>query len=265
LRKRGSRIAERAHGVGERVLRSGRRWTRGPRNMEKGLIIETPPFDVYEQMAADEALCETLPARYVLRFYNWKGDGVTFGYSQRRKAVGEAVAASGSAITDLVRRPTGGGIVFHESDLTFSFIFHSPGAYFEPGRTYDRLHRAINAEYARLGVHYELLNEKTTDYAVNDPVMSCFSKPVNMDILYNGKKVLGGALRKLGDYMLYQASFQAPDARKNSGMHRNAVIKALGTEFGLAWDVQAMEPATLERTAAAAEGKYRTRAWNERI
>ncbi len=233
--------------------------------MEKGLIIETPPLDVYEQMAADEALCETLPAPYVLRFYNWKAPGITFGYSQRRKAVAEAVTAAGCGITDVVRRPTGGGIVFHQADLTFSFIFHSPGVYFEPGKTYDRLHRAINAEYARLGVSFDLLNEKTKDYAVNDPVMNCFAKPVNMDILYNGKKVLGGALRKLGDYMLYQASFQAPDARGNASLHRNAVIKALGAEYGLEWEVAAMAPAALAKTGEIASAKYRTAAWNERI
>ncbi len=233
--------------------------------MQKALIIETPPLDVYEQMAADEALCETLPAPYVLRFYNWKTPGITFGYSQRRKAVAEAVAAAGCAITDVVRRPTGGGIVFHQADLTFSFIFHSPGVYFEPGKTYDRLHRVINAEYARLGVSCDLLNEKTKDYAVNDPVMNCFAKPVNMDILYNGKKVLGGALRKLGDYMLYQASFQAPDARGNAGLHRNAVIKALGTEYGLEWEVAAMAPAALAKTGEITAAKYRTATWNERI
>jgi lipoate-protein ligase A len=233
--------------------------------MEKGLIIETQQLDVYEQMAADEALCETMPAPYLLRFYNWKAPGITFGYSQRRKAVAQAVAAAGSAITDVTRRPTGGGIVFHESDLTFSFIFPSPGAYFEPGKTYDRLHRAINAEYARLGISFDLLNEKTKDYAVNDPVMSCFAKPVNMDILYNGKKVLGGALRKFGEHMLYQASFQAPDARTNSGLHRNAVIKALGGEYGLEWESAEMPAAARGKAAAIAEGKYRTSAWNERI
>ena len=233
--------------------------------MEKGLIIETQPLDVYGQMAADEALCETMPAPHVLRFYNWAGPGVTFGYSQRRKAVAEAIAAAGSPITAVTRRPTGGGIVFHETDLTFSFIFHSPGAYFEPGKTYDRLHRAINAEYARLGISFDLLNEKTRDYAVNDPVMNCFAKPVNMDILYNGKKVLGGALRKFGDHMLYQASFQAPDARPNGAVHRNAVIKALGAEFGLEWEVAAMPAVALAKAAALAEGKYRTPAWNERI
>ena len=233
--------------------------------MKKGLIIETQPLDVYGQMAADEALCETMPAPYLLRFYNWKEPGITFGYSQRRKAVAEAIAAADCRITAVTRRPTGGGIVFHETDLTFSFIFPSPGAYFEPGKTYDRLHRAITAEYSRLGVSFDLLNEKTKDYAVNDPAMNCFAKPVNMDILYNGKKVLGGALRKFGGYMLYQASFQAPDARSNSALHRNAVIKALGGEFGLEWEAAEMPEAARAKAGAIAEAKYRTAEWNERI
>ena len=233
--------------------------------MNTALIIETYPLDVYGQMAADEALCEALPAPYILRFYNWKEPGITFGYSQRLKAVDEAIAAAGSALKAVTRRPTGGGIVFHETDLTFSFIFPSPGAYFEPGKTYDRLHRAITAEYSRLGVTFDLLNEKTRDYAVNDPVMSCFSKPVNMDILYNGKKVLGGALRKFGDHMLYQASFQAPDARANSALHRNAVIKALGGEFGLQWEAAEMREDIRAKTGTIAETKYRTPGWNGRI
>jgi lipoate-protein ligase A len=233
--------------------------------MEKGLIIETQPLDVYGQMAADEALCEEMPAPYILRFYNWKEPGITFGYSQRRKAVAEAVAASGCIITAVTRRPTGGGIVFHETDLTFSFIFPSPGAFFEPGKTYDRLHRSINAEYARLGIPFDLLNEKMKDYAVNDPVMNCFAKPVDKDILYNGKKVLGGALRKFGGHMLYQASFQAPDARANAELHRNAMIRALGGEFGLEWEAAEIPSAARQKAAAIAEGTYRTAAWNERI
>ncbi|MBI4350464.1 MAG: hypothetical protein HY550_03400 [Elusimicrobia bacterium] len=233
--------------------------------MTKALIIETPPLDVYGQMAADEALCEALPAPYLLRFYNWKGPGVTFGYSQRRKAVAEAMAAAGCPLKAVTRRPTGGGIVFHGTDLTFSFIFPSPGAYFEPGKTYDRLHRAITAEYTSQGVAFDLLSGKTGDYAVNDPVMNCFARPVSMDILYNGKKVLGGALRKFGAHMLYQASFQAPDARAEAPRHRNAVIKALGGEFGLEWEVTGLPEETGYRAAALADAKYRDPAWNGRI
>ncbi|MEK7722407.1 MAG: hypothetical protein AAB359_08460 [Elusimicrobiota bacterium] len=231
----------------------------------KGLIVETPPLDVYGQMAADEALCETMPAPYVLRFYNWKGPGITFGYSQRRQAVGEVITAAGSTIKAVTRRPTGGGIVFHETDLTFSFIFPSPVACFEPGKTYDRLHRAITAQYSLLGAGFELLKEKTKDYAVNDPVMNCFARPVNMDILYNGRKALGGALRKFGGHMLYQASFQTPDARSNSVLHRNAVAEALAGEFGLEWEAAEMPEDARLKTGAIAEAKYRAPEWNERI
>jgi hypothetical protein len=83
--------------------------------------------------------------------------------------------------------------------------------------------------------------------------------------LYNGTKVLGGALRKFGDHMLYQASFQAPDARTNAAAHRNAVIKALGAEFALEWEVAAIGEAARDRAGTIAEDKYRTTTWNERI
>ena len=232
--------------------------------MPEGLIIETHPFDAYEQMAADEVLCDALLSPHTLRFYNWSGPGITFGYSQRIQAVRAGLGPERSALPR-VRRPTGGGIVFHESDLTFSFVFHQPGVYFEPAKTYDRLHRAITGGYASEGVSFELLNEKTADYKTNNPVMNCFAKPVNLDILYNGKKVLGGALRKFGDYMLYQASFQAPDARSDAAFHRNIIITALGAEFGLSWHSVGFTEREADKVKTLTLSKYAAREWNERI
>jgi len=229
------------------------------------LIVETPPFDACQQMAADETLCDTLPAPHILRFYNWKCAGVTFGYSQRYKAVMSALSAGENRAPAAVRRPTGGGIVVHETDLTFSFIFPAPEVYFEPVKTYNRLHSAISAQYSQLGLNFDLLGEATADYAVNDPVMNCFSKPVSMDMLYNGKKVLGGALRKFGSRMLYQASFQAEDARSRADFHRNVILKALGREYGIRWHSTGADQATIERISSLARLKYATPAWNERI
>jgi lipoate-protein ligase A len=137
--------------------------------------------------------------------------------------------------------------------------------YFEPGKTYNRLHKSITSAYESAGVNFSLLNEKTKTYAVNNPVMDCFLKPVNMDILYNGKKVLGGALRKFGGKMLYQASLQAEDARSNAGFHKNAVLKALGSEFGLNWHTAGADGKTLDGLKALARAKYSCAAWNERI
>jgi lipoate-protein ligase A len=230
----------------------------------EGLILDTPPFSVYEQMAADEVICDALPSPYTLRFYNWNGPGVTFGYSQRVAPVRAALGPEKAALP-LARRPTGGGIVVHEGDLTFSFVFSQPGAFFEPAKTYDRLHRAITGAYADRGVGFELLSEKTADYRPNSPAMDCFAKPVNLDILYNGKKVLGGALRKFGDHMLYQASFQAPDARDNADFHRSVITGALGTEFGLSWRAGGFSARETAKAKALALSKYGSSEWNERI
>jgi hypothetical protein len=77
--------------------------------------------------------------------------------------------------------------------------------------------------------------------------------------------VLGGALRKFGDNMLYQASFQAPDARGNSGFHRRVIIKALGTEFGLSWRSAGFSESEKTKVKDLALSKYGSREWNERI
>ncbi|HBE89120.1 MAG TPA: hypothetical protein DDW67_08285 [Elusimicrobia bacterium] len=231
----------------------------------KGLLVESPPADVYGQMAMDEALCETLPAPFMLRFFRWKGTGITFGYAQRAREVEEAAAARGLAGADMTRRPTGGGIVYHLSDLTFSLIFPSSGDDFRPMETYDRLHRAINSAYARRGFGFELSNARTASYAVNAPVMDCFSKPVSLDILYNGKKVLGGALRKFGGRMLYQASLQTEDARTGAARHEAAIAEGLAAELQADWEKAPLAEDALARAGALAEEKYRSAEWIRRI
>jgi len=231
--------------------------------MEKAFIILTPPLEVYEQMAADEYFCEIMPRKYLLRFFNWAADGITFGFSQRHGEVLQKLGEEdrGSRIT---RRPTGGGIVFHRSDLTFSFIFYSPGD-FNPYATYEKLHTAINEEYAAGGVPLKILNSRGGSYAVNNPVMDCFSKPVDKDLMAGGKKVLGGALRKFSDYMLYQASFQMEDSRKDSALHSETMTEALAKGYGLLFEPYSATENDLDKIRKLGYNKYRSREWIERI
>lgn len=65
-------------------------------------------------MALDEALLESAAAP-LLRFYRWRRPALSFGYFGRYDE-----AAAQSSHREIVRRWTGGGIVPHGDDLTYS-------------------------------------------------------------------------------------------------------------------------------------------------
>src|ERR1051325_6961950 len=82
------------------------------------LIIhyDEPPHSAAMNMSIDHALLEstTIPT---IRFYHWRSPALSFGYFGKFSHV--AVYA---AKRNLVRRWTGGGIVLHGDDLTYSII-----------------------------------------------------------------------------------------------------------------------------------------------
>src|SRR5438034_8457361 len=90
-------------------------------------------------MAIDEALLEsaTVPS---IRFYGWHSPALSFGYFGRFSDV-----AIYAGERDLVRRWTGGGIVFHGDDLTYSIVLRSSDPAFRESSMmfYERIHRAL--------------------------------------------------------------------------------------------------------------------------
>jgi lipoate-protein ligase A len=71
-------------------------------------------------MAFDEALLEAvhLAGNPILRLYGWNEPAATFGYFQKWAEV-----ASWIKLRPLIRRPTGGGLVPHDADWTYSLVF----------------------------------------------------------------------------------------------------------------------------------------------
>ena len=106
-------------------------------------------------MAMDEALLENAPliGKPVLRFYGWTEPASTFGYSQKIAEV-ERV----TMLRPLIRRPTGGGLVPHDRDWTYSAVFPPSHAWYELKATesYERIHQWIVDAFTRIGVDTRL-------------------------------------------------------------------------------------------------------------
>ena len=90
-------------------------------------------------MAIDEALLEfaVVPS---IRLYRWHAPALSFGYFGKFADV-----ACYEHDRDLVRRWTGGGIVFHGDDLTYSIVIPASDSAFAESSTaiYEKVHRAL--------------------------------------------------------------------------------------------------------------------------
>lgn len=228
----------------------------------KAIIVETPAFNVYQHMACDEIMCENMPFDFILRFYRWSGDGITFGFSQRYLNI-LSVLDEKRKNYPITRRPTGGGIVIHEYDLTFSLIFYSPGE-FNPVKTYTMLHSAIHKQYIKRGIDLTIARTPNISYDTNNPVMECFKKPVDMDLVSEGRKILGGALRKFADYMLYQASLQFENARFSS-THQDAIKSAFEELFNVRFERFVIDEKYINQIEKKKDTKYISDDWIKRI
>jgi len=160
-------------------------------------------------MAIDEALLEsaTVP---LLRLYRWDHAALSFGYFGKFADVG---AHAGKR--DLVRRWTGGGIVFHGDDLTYSIVIPAADSAFAHSTMsiYEKVHEALREALVARGQHAVVAAIADRGTGVSKPGYHghCFANPVHADVLVNGEKVAGAAQRKTRAGLLQQGSIQHVD------------------------------------------------------
>lgn len=208
-------------------------------------------------MALDEAVFTHAPdGALVLRFYDWKGPGVTFGYSQACRFAESAARHKGFEGLPLVRRATGGGVVFHDGgELTFSLVF--PWERLSaPDLIYKNIHRGIHLGLKARGLATRLWSAAR---APGEPTV-CFTRPEPMDlVLDDGRKLLGGALRRRAGRGLYQGSLRSP-------WPKDAVREAVAAGLGLEWG-RSPQTALLGEWVSSGKdlvAKYRSEAWLRR-
>jgi lipoyl(octanoyl) transferase len=196
-------------------------------------------------MAIDEALVSNA-AVPILRFYRWRQPSVSFGYFGRYAEV-----ANQANEREIVRRWTGGGIVPHGRDVTYSVIIPARHPWFERSslEIYSALHEAIRRALEMNGVTAALAASTSPKISEN-----CFVNAVRADVISGDRKIAGAAHRRTKAGLLHQGSIQQPNLPDRFRMD---LAKLLFAEYL----PKTISPDTLERAERIAEAKYGTGEW----
>ncbi len=216
-------------------------------------------------MALDEALLEAMTRLRapVLRFYGWTEPAVSFGYFQRFAEVEQA-----TLLRPLVRRPTGGGIVPHDADWTYSFAvppqhdWHSLPAI----ESYRRMHDWVRLGFEKLNVHTELARDKKALIGSGKSAApgECFAGHEKFDVLWHGKKIAGAAQRRNKLGLLIQGSVQPPPLSVARENWETAMRATASEAHSIEWKKLSPDNALLSRTAELARQKYSRVDYNQK-
>jgi lipoyl(octanoyl) transferase len=158
-------------------------------------LSDPEPHSAALNMAIDEWLLRSATSP-VLRVYGWARPSVSFGYFMKYAEIARQWPGR-----DLVRRWTGGGVVLHGTDLTYTLVVPRGG---EPllgmsaGESYRVIHELIAS-----ALGWELSPEAGAKVSE-----ACFENPVQHDVLMGQQKVAGAAQRRTRFGLLHQGSIE---------------------------------------------------------
>jgi len=218
--------------------------------MEPWRLIEHGDCSPARNMAVDEALLREVQAP-VLRIYGWNVPAVSLGYFQPA-----ALAPAGRLF---IRRYTGGGLVDHAKDVTYTVVL--PRAHdwmkLSAPESYEQIHLGVQAALAAVGITSEL-----TPCASAAESEACFQKPVRFDIVAAGAKLSGAAQRRTREGLLHQGSILLPDPAKNGDLRKRFAM-GFARRLEIALKPSELTKKELAKSDELKRDRYATEAWNK--
>jgi lipoyl(octanoyl) transferase len=256
-------------------------------------LIDAGPLDGPSNMALDEALLCCFDAQRslpVLRLYGWNPPALSVGrYQDAGAALNlELCAADG---VPLVRRMTGGGIIFHAQELTYSMVC-SPehiGEVLGVKEGFRRLCGFLLGTYQRLGLESAFAADlNLAGERLGGRAAFCFAGKEEFDVLVNGRKIGGNAQRRLRGAILQHGSIPlesrvrdalrylkdpAPGAagavslaelglRPELATLKGMLVEAFQERLGVRLQLSELSTEEADTAAQLEEKKYRCDQWN---
>jgi lipoate-protein ligase A len=228
------------------------------------------------QMAVDELLlASAAEGCATLRFYEWSEPTLSLGYFQSHR---DRDAHAASRDCALVRRPTGGGAILHDRELTYSLAIpraHPLSA--TPAKLYDAVHDGLIRALGECGLAAR--RRGCGDAGLGSQPFLCFQRRAASDVMLGAVKICGSAQRRRRSAVLQHGSLllaASPRAAELPGIFEVAGKLPDPGELAAGWGRQiargltlSLEGATLstaegEAIARLAREKYACPAWTRR-
>jgi len=162
-------------------------------------LIRSGALDADANMALDEEIFK----RYlddgvgVLRLYRWKSPAFTYGFSQAPGKQIDLAACLNDGI-GVAKRITGGGVLFHDDEITYSFVC-SKSDLGEPQGVlvdYRNICGFLLRFYKSLGLTAGFALEETGFKKRSAPHELCSAAHEKYDLVIGGKKIGGNAQKR---------------------------------------------------------------------
>ncbi|MFO7981356.1 MAG: biotin/lipoate A/B protein ligase family protein [Candidatus Aminicenantes bacterium] len=170
------------------------------------LILEKEAAEGAYNMAVDDFLFKSLGSkpRTFVRFYSWKRPTVSLGYSQDTTKVINLDFCRKNNI-DIVRRITGGKLVLHHREVTYSICSSDKKTFSSSlNKSYKLISKALIKGLKELNIPAYLEEEDNPSYSRSH--LPCFSYPARNEIKVKGKKIVGSAQKRVGSKFIQHGS-----------------------------------------------------------
>lgn len=222
---------------------------RDPTSMKEwNLIVDKIPMKGSWNMAVDDFLFQSLrkePQTY-LRFYRWKRPTVSLGYSQRILRVVDVDYCRKNGI-DIVRRMTGGKLVLHYKEATYSLCSSDTEIFTSTLMdSYRLISEALMCGLEKMGLRSYLAEATPAAYVRGN--LPCFSYPARNEIEVEKKKIIGSAQKRVGSKFIQHGSIPLDEEEEllksvsflkedKSSVRMISLSQALGKEVSFEWAV----------------------------
>ena len=212
-------------------------------------IFDPEPHPASLNMAVDEIILKGISVP-TLRAYRWLHPAVSFGCFEKYSDIENQYPGR-----EFVRRWTGGGVVLHGEDFTYSLIVprDCPLCKMSASQSYLAIHELLAQTMLESG-----MSASVTAGASPKTSSACFENAVRYDVALGNRKIAGAAQRRTRAGLLHQGSVQGIDLPDDFAVKFAAKLAAKVIQ-------RPIKAEELPAALALAESKYATPQWMRRF